>query len=422
MVFCRYPRLQVFFWGTVWQELWDPGSGHPYYWNPVTNELTWEKPAELLKPRPAIKSKEESTPVEDAPPVRGPLMYPTILTSVEEDPSPPALDFKVSFKLSAADKTKKPDEIAKKVPSVDVDLVIAEIEKEVPPDHKKEEPFVPLFKRRKMDNGTSSSALLNFKNYFQPSRSDSVLPFIEEPEKGESKNPLIINTHRGLGFHESRTETELKSEVKEEKIQFVKGETLVPMTVPEPAPTLEEKVVRLRNQLETSSSNLLILNAYDEAYNLKKLDQDFFESWIDHVILQPDEKNSPKEEAKETEPKEVDQVIDMVLDDSASESSESNPPAICSESTSAADGLDSALDSFYSDLATLDATASVESVPEQVAVGSTEEPSTSDSVGAVPAQEISADLTKKGIKRSKMSHDMSSLVAKWQKINQNSKS
>ena len=38
---------------TVWQELWDPQSGQPYYWHTVTNELTWDKPEDFLKPSSA---------------------------------------------------------------------------------------------------------------------------------------------------------------------------------------------------------------------------------------------------------------------------------------------------------------------------------------------------------------------------------
>jgi len=34
----------------VWQELWDPQSGQPYYWNTISNELTWDKPQDLIKP------------------------------------------------------------------------------------------------------------------------------------------------------------------------------------------------------------------------------------------------------------------------------------------------------------------------------------------------------------------------------------
>jgi len=46
----------------VWQELWDPQSGQPYFWHTVTNELTWEKPQDLLKP-PASKSSLVTTKV-----------------------------------------------------------------------------------------------------------------------------------------------------------------------------------------------------------------------------------------------------------------------------------------------------------------------------------------------------------------------
>ena len=50
----------------VWQELWDPQSGQPYYWHTITNELTWDKPQDLVKPPPA-KPNLESTKVISKP-------------------------------------------------------------------------------------------------------------------------------------------------------------------------------------------------------------------------------------------------------------------------------------------------------------------------------------------------------------------
>lgn len=43
----------------VWQELWDPQSGQPYYWHTATNELTWEKPADL-NPKPPVEASEKA--------------------------------------------------------------------------------------------------------------------------------------------------------------------------------------------------------------------------------------------------------------------------------------------------------------------------------------------------------------------------
>ena len=70
-------------------------------------------------------------------------------------------DFKVSFKVGVAvDKSKRRAAAAaaavaasgnSAVADVDIDAVVAEIEKEVPPDHRvpAPAPLVPLFKRRK---------------------------------------------------------------------------------------------------------------------------------------------------------------------------------------------------------------------------------------------------------------------------------
>ena len=31
----------------AWSVLYDQVSGYPYYWNPTTNEVRWDKPLEL---------------------------------------------------------------------------------------------------------------------------------------------------------------------------------------------------------------------------------------------------------------------------------------------------------------------------------------------------------------------------------------
>ncbi len=51
----------------VWQELWDPQSGQPYYWHTVTNELTWDKPKDLVKPPAASKPTVDGTKVISKP-------------------------------------------------------------------------------------------------------------------------------------------------------------------------------------------------------------------------------------------------------------------------------------------------------------------------------------------------------------------
>lgn len=62
---------------SVWQELWDPQSGQPYYWHTITNELTWDKPQDLLKPaQPAITRPAQGTVQSEAkklPPANTPI-------------------------------------------------------------------------------------------------------------------------------------------------------------------------------------------------------------------------------------------------------------------------------------------------------------------------------------------------------------
>jgi hypothetical protein len=57
------------FFNKVWQELWDPQSGQPYFWHTLTNELTWEKPQDLLKP-PMSKSSVATTKVNTNPSIQ----------------------------------------------------------------------------------------------------------------------------------------------------------------------------------------------------------------------------------------------------------------------------------------------------------------------------------------------------------------
>ena len=33
---------------SAWSVLYDQATGYPYYWNPQTNEVKWDKPPELM--------------------------------------------------------------------------------------------------------------------------------------------------------------------------------------------------------------------------------------------------------------------------------------------------------------------------------------------------------------------------------------
>ena len=58
---------------SAWSELYDQVSGYPYYWNPNTNEVRWDKPPEfeygqnirLRKPVEANSDKEDVTHAYD---------------------------------------------------------------------------------------------------------------------------------------------------------------------------------------------------------------------------------------------------------------------------------------------------------------------------------------------------------------------
>ena len=49
--------------GSTWSVLYDQATGYPYYWNPQTNEVKWDKPPEL---------EVESTTSDIAAPLEGP--------------------------------------------------------------------------------------------------------------------------------------------------------------------------------------------------------------------------------------------------------------------------------------------------------------------------------------------------------------
>ena len=249
-------------------------------------------------------------------------------------------------------------------------------------------------------------------------------------------------------------------------MKFVAGEILTPMVVPPPPLTLEEKIKRLESDLAESGATDIPastwtaqLDVLKDAWRCKKLDAGYFEEWLDAKLC---------ESQKEPEKPEVegillnnfnnfrteillllfisdkpilegsqDQVIDMVLDNSDSEESAPSQEAAVVESNPAEE-LDSALSSFYTDLAELDAAvatvapATREKSPPPpppppaannvevlapVEIANNPAPSTVNP--SEPNEEEAPELVK-GIKRAKMSSDMTSLVAKWQKINQQS--
>lgn len=308
---------------------------------------------------------------------------------------------------------------------LDADTVIAEIEKEVPPDYKT---FVPLFRRRKVEASSSASVTLRncieAKIFFQSST--ATISSQLSREAIDDSEPQVLLTHRGFGYRESDGTA---SALKKDQMSFVQGETLVPWS-PEPEPvlkqklTLPEKLSQLEEKLVGSNDRLEAqLQVLKEAWQNGKLDSEYFESWLDSkdcqepaaelpavskemLTVKPDTTSVSEGELPPSTTS-SDQVIDMVLDDSGSESGRK------SEQDDVGKCLDTALDSFYSDLAALDA------VPETFP--SAESIQVSDQVEAVEVvkEENVVDMSRKvACKRSKMSTDMSSLVAKWQKIHE----
>ncbi len=340
-------------------------------------------------------------------------------------------DGKVSFKIGAVEKNN-----AKSVQSemtqaktngrltIDVDSIIAAIEKEVPPDHKTET-FVPLFRRRPQQE--SRPKLGNdFKKFFPPTHQP-----VLDLEPGSASPPTIVNTFKGLGYQE-KEDTPVSTPV--QKVQFIAGEILKPMVPVAPVVplTVAQKITRLENHLTSTEplpsalSNVQLtaqLEILKEAWNQKKLQTDFLEEWLETI------ETKLKEEPVKLEVQQ-DQVIDMVLDDSGSENpgtpaaTESSAVPAATTSDEVGECLDSALNSFYTDLASLD-TVPVDPPPVEPAVTSTLVDTTSqqavtsvaETVTNVAEEETSSEPMK-GIKRSKMSSDMTSLVAKWQKIHQ----
>jgi hypothetical protein len=337
---------------------------------------------------------------------------------------------KVSFKIGASEKNLKtgPEFAQAKTNgrlTIDVDSIIAAIEMEVPPDHKTET-FIPLFRRRPQQSNDSRPKLGNdFKKFF-PLTHQPVLDLEVRPD-----SPLkIVNTFKGLGFQE-KEETSISTPV--QKVQFIAGEILKPLVVVPPVVplTVAQKITRLENHL--SSQELLSigisteqltaqLEILKEAWNLKKLETDFLEEWLDKM------ENKFKEETVKPETQQ-DQVIDMVLEDSDGERSATSPAecTVVAKSEDVAECLDSALNSFYTDLASLDTVTpnspvvpvepAVAPLPEVATPAEIDVASVAESTTLVVEEETSNEPVK-GIKRTKMSSDMTSLVAKWQKIHQ----
>ncbi|KAK4025230.1 hypothetical protein OUZ56_014305 [Daphnia magna] len=434
---------------SVWQELWDPQSGQPYFWHTVTNELTWEKPPDLSEASSSIpnsvSTKVAPSAVEESksvpPGVFTVKEEPTIKTSIAvttptvEKPNLAEYhkkedvykkdEGKVSFKIGTSERNLKASgtEFTQAKTNgrltIDVDSIIAAIEKEVPPDHKAET-FVPLFRRRPQQSQDSRPKLGNdFKKFF---------PLTHQPVLDlEPASPTkVVHTFKGLGFQEK--EDALVS-TPSQKVQFIAGEILKPLVVVPPVVplTVAQKITRLENRLATQelpvgelsktqlASQLEILK---EAWSQKKLETDFLEEWLDKI------ENKWKIEPVKPQ---TDQVIDMVLEDSEGENSPTAalpecPTAVASD-TGAVECLDSALNSFYTDLATLDAPASPAAPVDPAVVSLSDAPSetgvpTVTDVGPLAIEEETTSEPVKGIKRTKMSSDMSSLVAKWQKIHQ----
>jgi len=449
---------------SVWQELWDPQSGQPYYWNTISNELTWDKPQDLIKPTvikngnttkavskveaiPKVEKKESkiemclggTEPGKSSINSRSGINQKLSSFQNEEEPGDVKVtessniikreEAKISFKLfdrstsSALNCGKMISENNHSKTNgkltIDVDTLIAAIEKEVPPDYKSEV-FVPLFRRRPLENTGKPKLGVNFKTYFQPKYE----PILQDPNVAatDASALVIVNTHRGLGYQDK--ENEAPSINQKEEVQFVAGEILTPLVVePEPvALTLQEKILRLERHLDEDLSDGLLktqvaaqLSVLKDAWSLKKLESDYLDTWLENL--------ETKLTKESTTPDVEDQVIDMVIEDSGSE----NPGTPCNapeepiETNNAVEEcLDSALNSFYTDLAALDTN---EPEPQPVSVPSpVTTPAPAPSLPDVPkvsetetVDEVSGDPVK-GIKRSKMSQDMTSLVAKWQKI------
>jgi len=445
---------------SVWQELWDPQSGQPYYWNTISNELTWDKPQDLIKPI-ATKNGNESKTASKAEVVTKSEKKEskTEISSVSTEPGKSTANSRSGINHQSSSNQKEeekgeakitePSSIIKKEetkisfklldrssssalncsrllsessltktngkPALNADTIIAAIEKEVPPDYKSEV-FVPLFRRRPLENTGKPKLGVNFKTYFQPKYE----PILQDPDSADATPLVIINTHRGLGYQDK--ENEAPSANQKEEVHFVAGEILKPLVVePEPVVlTLQEKILRLERHLDDDLPDGLLktqvtaqLSVLKEAWGLKKLESDYLDTWLENF------------EAKWAEESTVvnveDQVIDMVIEDSGSENpgTPCNPSEELLETNNAVEEcLDSALNSFYTDLATLDTNE-----PEPISVPSPVP--TPAPVAVIPdvtkasesetVDEASGDPIK-GIKRSKMSQDMTSLVAKWQKI------
>ncbi|XP_057368097.1 uncharacterized protein LOC130689103 [Daphnia carinata] len=430
---------------SVWQELWDPQSGQPYFWHTVTNELTWEKPPDLSEasssmpnivnakaaasavveeskavPSGAFTAKEEPT-IKNSMAVITPTVEKANLADQKREDTYKKDEGKVSFKIGTSERSLKASgtELTQAKTNgrltIDVDSIVAAIEKEVPPDHKTET-FVPLFRRRPQQE--SRPKLGNdFKKFFPPTHQ----PVLDLEPASPTK---VIHTFKGLGFQE-KADTPVSTP--SQKVQFIAGEILKPLVVVPPVVplTVAQKITRLENRLATQelpvgelsktqlASQLEILK---EAWVQKKLEPDFLEEWLDKI------ENKWK---IETVKPQTDQVIDMVLEDSEGETSTTAVLPECPTAVAAdtVECLDSALNSFYTDLATLDAPASPAALADPAIVSLPDAASeaavaTVTDAGPSAIEEETNSEPVKGIKRTKMSSDMSSLVAKWQKIHQ----
>lgn len=322
----------------------------------------------------------------------------------------------MSFKIVASERNLKVDrpELTQAKTNgrltIDVDSIIAAIEKEIPPDHKTET-FIPLFRRRPQQPQESRPKLGNdFKKFF---------PLLHQPVLDlEPNSPLkVVHTFKGLGFQEKE---DAPVSTPTQKVQFIAGEILKPLVVVPPIVplTVAQKITRLENQLATEEHPAVLsktqlasqLEILKEAWSQKKLETEFLEEWLDKI------ENQWKVEPVKPE---TDQVIDMVLEDSEGENSAAlaECPSVVATNEDVVECLDSALNSFYTDLATLETPTSPVAPMDAVVVSladATPEITPVTDAGTSAMEEESEPI--KGIKRTKMSSDMSSLVAKWQKI------
>jgi hypothetical protein len=77
--------------GSTWSVLYDQATGYPYYWNPQTNEVKWDKPPELeVEPT----TYDTSAPLEES---GGEKEFPTNVSDADRNSRSPSASFSHSF-------------------------------------------------------------------------------------------------------------------------------------------------------------------------------------------------------------------------------------------------------------------------------------------------------------------------------------